>query len=86
MFHRHCKTFVLFVIAALAFLWLVKAFATDHGQWKYASPDISAYFNTLMMPDAPAVSCCGEGEVYYTDKQETAPDGSIIAIVTDTRP
>lgn len=74
------------LMALCAALLLTSSVAgKDWGAAQYQSPDIAEYYKTLPMPNS-ATSCCGEGDVYYADKQEAAPDGSIIAIITDTRP
>jgi hypothetical protein len=62
------------------------AHARDLGQWKYQSPDISEWFQSLKMPDAPTTSCCGASDAYWADKTESGPHGETIAIITDTRP
>jgi len=69
------------VFAALIF----PAFARDLGQWQYAAPDIREYFASLMQPDNPRVSCCGEADAYWADQTDTGPNGELIAIITDTR-
>jgi hypothetical protein len=53
----------------------------------YALPDLPQYYESLRMPDQPAMSCCGMGDAYYADKTEIEPaTGNLIAIITDTRP
>lgn len=75
---------VVFAVFIIALLSICRAIARDIGQWKYASPDMAAYFQTLMQPDI-AVSCCGEADMYYADKTEAGPNGELIAVITDTR-
>lgn len=62
------------------------ASARDLGQWQYAAPDIAQYFATLMQPDNPSVSCCGEADAYWADATDTDAAGNLLAIITDTRP
>jgi hypothetical protein len=52
----------------------------------YAVPNLSDYYRSLMMPDNPRASCCGEGDAWYADETETDDSGNLIAIITDTRP
>jgi hypothetical protein len=51
------------------------ASARDLGQWEATDPEVRQWYQALMQPDNPAVSCCGEvdGDKY-------------VAIITDTRP
>ena len=78
------------LLPAVCLLLLASGFAVarDQGQWKYAEPDVAEWYRTLMMPDiGTPVSCCGEGDAYYADKQDVDPaTGGIIAIITDERP
>jgi hypothetical protein len=51
-------------------------------------PDITLeqrqWFESLMQPDAPKVSCCGEADAYEADAFESDGD-HYVAIITDTR-
>ena len=58
--------------------------AHDKGQ-HFDTPDVRDYYLTLRQPDNAMLSCCGEGDAYYADKQEEGPNGELIAIITDTR-
>ena len=71
------------VLALLLFAGI--ASARDLGQWKYAAPDVAAYFATLTQPDSPYVSCCGVADAYWADRTDTDQAGNLIAIITDTR-
>ncbi len=86
----------LFALAALLLL-ASTAFARDLGQWDHTDLVIRHWFQALMQPDNPAVSCCGEADAYWADsyevsKPELQADGTIskggeyIAIITDERP
>ena len=66
--------------------WMIASSSVAAISGDFASPDLAGYYATLMQPDAPAVSCCGEGDVYYADKTETDEYGNLVAIITDTRP
>jgi len=80
MLTRASKALVIF--AALG----GPALATDHGQWDKQDPAIAAWFSTLMQPDHPMVSCCGEADAYWADEVATGRNGELIAIITDDRP
>ncbi len=60
------------------------AHARGNGQW----PDdgISQWFRTLMQPDHPSVSCCGEADAYWADSYRVTTEGQYVAIITDERP
>lgn len=80
----------LFLALAVLVLTVVPAISSD----KFAAPDLSEYFNTLRQPDHPAVSCCGDGDVYFADQVDQCgqadidvePTCALVAIITDTRP
>src|SRR5690242_16087090 len=61
------------------------AFGRDQGQWTDSDPAVRAWFQSLMMPDAPLISCCGEADAYYADSYDVKGD-QYVAIITDTRP
>lgn len=80
------KIVLMWLIVALSFAALVSVVrARDLGQWKYAAPDLAAYFGTLTQPDHPYISCCGEADAYWADHTDTDGAGNLIAIITDTR-
>jgi hypothetical protein len=76
----------LLVATAGAGLMLFGAFALarDLGQWETSNPEIVTWYRKLMMPDAPAVSCCGEADAYWADTFEEQ-DGKYVAVITDDR-
>lgn len=76
----------LIAMAVLCLFALAPASARDYGQWSNQSDIVRDWYATLMQPDNPTVSCCGEADGYWADQVETAPDGSLIAVVTDDRP
>ena len=53
-----------FVVLCVA---LSVAFARDGGQWGNNDPVVTEWYKTLMQPDRPEVSCCGEGDAYWCD-------------------
>ncbi len=58
------------------------AYARDNGQWDNVSPNIRQWFQSLMQPDNPSQSCCGEADAFEADAFEVSGD-HYIAIVTD---
>ena len=55
-------------------IWLVifllgmsNAPARDMGQWANVDPVQRQWFNGLMQPDNPNLSCCGEADAYWAD-------------------
>lgn len=48
-------------------------------------PELSKWYRTLMQPDQPSISCCGEADAYHADSFEQRGD-QYIAIITDERP
>jgi len=69
----------------LAFTWVMAlASARDLGQWENQDPKIRKWFNSLMIPDLPAFSCCGKSDAYWSDMFEVKGD-QYVAVITDTR-
>jgi hypothetical protein len=48
--------------------------ARDLGQWEATEPHIRQWYQALMQPDNPAVSCCGEADAYWADSFEVDGD------------
>lgn len=59
-----------------------EAFSRDNGQWADAPLNIRQWFQGLMQPDAPMVSCCGQADAYEADDFEVSGD-HYVAIITD---
>jgi hypothetical protein len=72
------------VCAAAIVLSICKAPARDLGQWEGADPLTRQWFNGLMRPDRPTLSCCGLADAYWADSYEVDGD-QYVAIITDTR-
>lgn len=72
------------MILAAAMLCL-PASARDNDAWEANPPEVREWFQGLMQPDNPRVSCCGEADAYYADSFEVSKDGEYVAIITDTR-
>jgi len=74
------------IICAMAMLFLLSpGLARDSGQWEGSDPAIRLWYQSLMQPDNPGRSCCGESDAYWADKVEVHGD-QVIAIITDDRP
>lgn len=75
------------LIAAVACLVLALsgiAHARDLGQWGNNDPAISEWYRSLMQPDNPNVSCCGEADAYWCDDIHVR-DGKTFCKITDDR-
>jgi hypothetical protein len=75
---------VVGLAAFLAFLWV---FAPVHARdigWDDTPPNIRQWFQSLMQPDNPVMSCCGEADAYEADNFDVEGD-HYVAIITDTR-
>ncbi len=74
---------VWFGVFGLVFVvigWAMPARAHDPDH-----PELNEWYRTLMQPDAPAVSCCGESDAYWADEVHVTKDGRTIAVITDDR-
>jgi hypothetical protein len=61
------------------------ASARDLGQWENQPTYVRQWFQNLMQPDNPVMSCCGESDAYWADSFEV-DHGQYVAIITDDRP
>jgi hypothetical protein len=59
---RSSPILILAVWAAVLVLSICKAPARDLGQWDGVDPLHRQWFNGLMQPDRPNLSCCGEAD------------------------
>ncbi|SRR5579883_1399704 len=71
--------FCMLVIAVM----LAQRPAGAHGY--SADPKVREWFEGLMQPDSPQLSCCGEADAYWADDFSQTPEGYYVAIITDTR-
>ncbi len=75
-----------FAVAALVVgLMISGAHARDLGQWEAGDPAVRQWYQTLMRPDAPSSSCCGEADAYWADTVHVK-GGKTFATITDDRP
>lgn len=74
------------IAGALVALFLCQgaAIARDNGQWEDTDPGIKAWYGSVMQPDRPDYSCCGEADAYWADSIECDAD-KCFAIITDER-
>jgi cbb3-type cytochrome oxidase maturation protein len=74
---------ILGLLILAAFLWAVaQVHARDNGQWNDSPINIREWFQSVMQPDNPAVSCCGEADAFEADSFEIDGD-HYVAIITD---
>jgi hypothetical protein len=91
MICRLLKTLILIIVGAalglgvlVMFIWAVsQAHARDNG-WESTPANERKWFQSLMQPDNPSMSCCGEADAYEADLFETEGD-HYVAVITDTR-
>ena len=70
-------------IAAIAALAMIaSALARDNGQWADSPAAVRQWFQSLMQPDNPYLSCCGEADAFEADTFEVEGD-HYLAIITD---
>ena len=63
-------------IGLLVFALCAPAEARDNGQWGNSPTLVREWFQSLMQPDNPAVSCCGEADAFEADTFEVDGDHS----------
>ena len=61
---------------------IASAAARDNGQWADSPTNLRQWFQSLMQPDNPYMSCCGEADAFEADTFEVEGD-HYIAIITD---
>jgi hypothetical protein len=54
----------------------------DSGQWADTPAGVRQWFQSLMQPDNPSVSCCGEADAFEADTFEVEGD-HYVAVITD---
>ena len=80
----HLITAWVMVIGLIVCLFATFAHARDLGQWENTDPVVHEWYKTLMQPDNPSVSCCGESDAYFADEVHFR-DGKTYAVITDDR-
>ena len=86
---RYMRDFAIVVMALLlGGFFLGRCSARDLGQWSNDDPAqqaIKEWYQSLMQPDVPEASCCGEADAYWADEVHVR-DGKVYATITDDRP
>src|ERR1700688_3534617 len=72
----------MFRITCVLLMLTLPAAARDNGQWGDQPAYLRQWFQKLMQPDNPVVSCCGEADAFEADSYE-AVDGHYVAIITN---
>jgi hypothetical protein len=72
----------MFLLLFVLLLLSPTASARDNGQWATQPAAVRQWFQTLMQPDNPVSSCCGEADAYEADSFEVDGD-QYVAIITN---
>lgn len=73
------------IVAAIGALVIAsQVYARPSPQWVNVPQNISQWFRSLMQPDNPLMSCCGESDSFEADNFETEGD-HYVAVITDGR-
>ena len=67
---------------ALLLLFTLPAIARNLGQWDNQPIAVRQWFQGLMQPDNPYVSCCGEADAFEADTFEVVGD-QYVAVITN---
>jgi hypothetical protein len=78
------RAMIAFIIGFLLGMLFQPAHSRDLGQWTDSDPVTKEWFRTLMQPDNPTVSCCGDADAYYADEIHVK-DGKTYVTITDER-
>jgi hypothetical protein len=86
MSERSALALALTIMAGLLVFMYTVDFAkgADNGQWENSDPTIREWYQSLMMPDIPTASCCGEADAYWADDIHVK-GGKTFAMITDDR-
>lgn len=82
---RLLRVAAVVALFAGAYALLSTARARDLGQWDGQDDTLRQWFISVMQPDNPYQSCCGEADAYWADEVKTGPNGELIAVITDDR-
>jgi hypothetical protein len=75
------EAFVIRIVIVLMLLALPAA-TRDLGQWGDQPRSVRQWFQSLMQPDNPYQSCCGEADAFEADNFEISGD-QYVAIITN---
>mgnify|MGYP005815757573 CR=1 FL=1 len=73
------------VIMIAVLIGLRRSHARDMGQWEATDPTIREWYRSLMQPDIPTASCCGEADAYFCDDYRL-DHGQALCTISDDRP
>lgn len=71
------------IVALILALMIDRAYPRDLGQWAN-SPD-AEWYRSLMQPDVPTASCCGEADAYFCNNYRME-QGKALCTIDDDRP
>lgn len=77
--------YVAALVAVCSWLSAPSAFGRDFGQWGGTDDAVRSWYKSLMQPDAPSVSCCGEADAYFCDDYRSQ-GGKALCTISDDRP
>ena len=69
-------------IVSVLMLMSLPAAARDNGQWDDQPAYLRQWFQKLMQPDNPHMSCCGEADAFEADSFEVRGE-QYVAIITN---
>jgi hypothetical protein len=83
---RNAAAWLIGLLSALLVLafFIGLARARNNGRWDDRPLEIRQWFQSLMQPDNPYMSCCGEADAFEADQFEVQGD-HYMAIITDGR-
>jgi hypothetical protein len=74
----------LLAVIFTAAIWMTQPAPARPGpQWADEPRAIREWFQSLMQPDNPYMSCCGEADAFEADSFEQNAAGQWVAIITD---
>lgn len=83
--------YFLFLIGAIIGLLVIhfghygEAQARDLGQWSATDPALRGWYESLMQPDVPTASCCGQADAYFCNNYRME-GGKALCTIDDDRP
>jgi hypothetical protein len=72
----------MLLVVVVLLLFSSPAAARDNGQWADQPTYLRQWFQRLMQPDNPVMSCCGEADAFEADSFEVRGD-QYVAIITN---
>jgi hypothetical protein len=85
LLHRGRRLVAGLLCAGVVALASGQVIARDSGQWEGSDPSVTEWYRSLMQPDNPTVSCCGESDAYWCDDIHVR-DAKAYCRITDDRP